>query len=123
MTPVTGFARLLWSVGLGCGLGLGFDIVRPLRPRFIGDLIYLCFLGWIWLQFTFAICLGDLRLGYLFGAVLGVFLWSLGPGRLTRPIFARFWQLLAIPFKKFFDFFKKILKFLFASRKKSSTIE
>lgn len=123
MTPATGFARLLWSLCLGFGLGLGFDVVRPIRPRFVGDLIYLCFLGWIWLEFTFGICYTDLRLGYLFGAALGFFLWTLGPGRLTKPIFYRFWHILTLPFKKFFEFFKKILKFLFASRKKSSTIE
>lgn len=107
MTPATGFVRFLWSLCLGFGLGLGFDIVRPLRPRFLGDLIYLCFLGWIWLEFTFGICLGDLRAGYLFGALLGIFLWSIGPGRLTRPLFARFWHILAAPFKNILHFFKK----------------
>ena len=123
MPPATGFVRLLWSLCLGFALGLGFDVVRPLRPRFLGDLIYLCFLFWIWLYFTFGICLGDLRLGYLFGAILGVFLWEKGPGRLTKPFFAGFWNILSLPFKKFLKFFKKILNFLFASRKKSSTIE
>lgn len=123
MTPAVGFVRLLWAIGLGLGLGLGFDILRPLRPRFVGDLIFLVFFGWIWLQFTFGICLGDLRFGHLCGMGAGAFLWSVGPGRITKPIFYRFWQYFALPFKKIFDFFKKILKFLFASRKKSSTIE
>lgn len=123
MNPAIGFARLLWAIGLGFGLGLGFDIVRPIRPRFLGDLLFLILLGWIWLYFTFGICLGDLRMGYILGAALGVFLWGKGPGRLLRPIFARFWYLLALPFKKIFEKIKKILKFLFATRKKSSTIE
>ncbi len=123
MTPAVGFARLLWAMGLGLGLGLGFDVVRPLRPRFLGDLIFLGLLGWVWLYFTFGICLGDLRLGYLCGMGLAVFLWEIGPGRLTKPFFRRFWKILALPFKKFFEKIKKILKFLFPSAKKSSTIE
>lgn len=123
MTPAVGFSRLLWAMGLGFGLGLGFDLIRPLRPRFLGDLIFLGFFGWIWLYFTFGICLGDLRMGYLFGMGLGVFLWELGPGRVVNPIFTRFWHILALPFKKFFEKIKKILKFLFATKKKSSTIE
>lgn len=123
MTPATGFVRLLWSVIGGLGLGLGFDIVRPLRPRFIGDLIFLGYMSWMWIEFSFGICLGDLRFGYLFGAVFGFILWQLGPGRLTKPIFTRFWHIFAVPFKNFLKFFQKILKFLFSSRKKSSTIE
>ena len=123
MSPSLGFVRLLWAICLGFGLGLGFGVVRPLRPRFLGDLLFLILFGWIWLCFTFGICLGDLRMGYLFAMGLGFFLWEKGPGKLINPIFARFWRFLAFPFKKIFEIFKKIFIFLFSSRKKSSTIE
>lgn len=122
MTPGVALTRFVWSVMFGMVLGLGFDFVRPIRPRFVGDLLFLALLGWVWLQLTFGICLGDLRLGYLFGLGTGAILWGLGPGRLTSSIFRHFWRLLALPFKKFFEIFKKILKFLYAKRKKSSTI-
>lgn len=123
MTPAVALTRLAWSLAFGMALGLGFDFVRPIRPRFVGDLIFLVFLGWVWLQLTFGICFGDLRTGHLFGLGLGAVLWELGPGRLLTPIFRHFGRLLALPFKKFFENIKKILKFLYAKRKKSSTID
>ena len=122
MTPAEALTSFIWSLILGMVSGLGFDFVRPIRPRFVGDLLFLVLLGWIWLQLTFAICEGDLRLGHLFGLGTGAILWSLGPGRLTCPIFRHFWHLLFHPFKKFLKKLKKILKFLYAKRKKSSTI-
>ena len=122
MTPGVALTRFIWSLVLGMVLGLGFDFVRPIRPRFIGDLLFLVLLSWVWLQLTFGICAGDLRLGHLFGLGTGTILWSLGPGRLTSSIFRHFWLLLSLPFKKFLKKLKKILKFLYAKRKKSSTI-
>ncbi len=123
MTPAVAMTRFAWSLAFGMALGLGFDFVRPIRPRFLGDLIFLIFFGWVWLQLTFGICMGDLRLGHLFGLGLGAVLWELGPGRVFTPVFRQFWKLLALPFKKFSKKIKKILNSLFARRKKSSTIE
>lgn len=122
MTPGIALTRFIWSLILGMVLGLGFDFVRPIRPRFIGDLLFLALLSWMWLQLTFGICAGDLRLGHLFGLGTGAILWSLGPGRLTSSIFRHFWRLLSLAFKKILKKLKKILKFLYAKRKKSSTI-
>lgn len=123
MTPAIALTRFMWSLAFGMALGLCFDFVRPIRPRFLGDLLFLTVLGWIWLQLTFGVCCGDLRLGHLFGLLVGAILWELGPGRLVLPFFRHFWRILALPFKKFFEKFKKILKFLYAKRKKSSTID
>ncbi len=122
MTPAVALTRFMGSLAFGMALGLGFDFVRPIRPRFLGDLLFLVLFGWVWLQLTFGICLGDLRLGHLFGLGLGAILWELGPGRLLTPIFRQFWRITVLLFKKFFENLKKILKFLYAKRKKSSTI-
>ena len=123
MTPAVALTRFLWSLAYGMALGLGFSFFRPIRPRFLGDLLFLIFLGWIWLQLAFAVCEGDLRLGHLFGMFMGAVLWTIGPGRLISPIFSLFWHFLWLPFKKILGFFKKILKFLYAKRKKSCTID
>ena len=123
MTPAVSVIRLLWSVCAGLAAGLGFDVVRPIRPRFVGDLLFLLFFGWLYLELAFGICAGDLRMGCVAALGVGVFLWEMGPGRLTRPIFRRFWKIMTFPFKKIFQKSKKILKNLFARRKKSSTIE
>ena len=123
MTPSVSLVQLIWAFGFGLALGLCFDIVRPIRPRFLGDLLFLIVLGWFWLELAFGICGGDLRFGCLFASAVGVFLWEIGPGRILQPVFRGFWRLFALPFKKFFKKIKKILKFLFARRKKSSTIE
>ena len=123
MTPAVALTRFLWSLAYGMALGLGFSFIRPIRPRFLGDLLFLIFFGWSWVQLTFAICEGVLRLGHLFGLLLGAILWSVGPGKLISPIFLHFWRIFAWPFKKFLEIFKKILKFLYAKRKKSCTID
>lgn len=123
MTPAVGFVRLVWAFCFGLALGLCFDIVRPIRPRFLGDLLFLIAMGWFWLQLAFGICSGDLRFGCLSALGVGVLLWEIGPGRILQPLFCQIWRLFALPFKKIFKKIKKILKFLFARRKKSSTIE
>ena len=123
MTPAIALNRFLWSLALGMALGLAFDFIRPIRPRFLGDLLFLIFFGFIWLHLAFSICCGDLRMGYLFGLGAGALLWELGPGRVISPIFRHFWRILALPFKKIFKKLKKILKFLYAKRKKSCTID
>lgn len=123
MTPAVALTRFMWSLAFGMALGLGFDLLRPIRPRFLGDLLFLILFGWTWLQLTFGVCYGDLRLGHLFGLLLGASLWELGPGRLVSPIFRHFWHILALPFKKILKKIKKILKFLYAKRKKSCTID
>lgn len=123
MTPAVALTRFLWSLACGMALGLGFSFFRPIRPKFAGDLLFLIFFGWIWLQLAFGICEGDLRLGHLCGLMMGSALWTVGPGRLISPIFSLFWRFLSLPFKKFSEIFKKILKFLYAKRKKSCTID
>ena len=58
---------------IGCIVGIWYEFLRPLRPRFTGisDGIFLLGLLAGWLQLGFGICRGDLRLGYCAGLGLG----------------------------------------------------
>src|SRR5699024_1733944 len=77
------------------------------------------------LYLGFGVCQGDLRLGYLFGLLLGAIAWEATAGQLLRPVFAIFWKGLGKLAAAFSLPLKKILKFtkiLFASGEKWVTI-
>ena len=126
--PALAARRFLLSCLLGCLLGILYGALRPLRRRkpVLGDLLFLPAAVWLWLEVSFRICRGDLRLGYSFGLFAGCFLWEATAGRLLRPVFEGIWKgleeiccFLLLPLKKFLYFVKK----LFASVKKWVTIE
>jgi hypothetical protein len=126
--PGIAFARFFWACGLGVGLGIWYGFLRPLRPRhtFLADSLFILILLPVWIFHSFAICLGDMRLGYLGGLFLGMVGWDVTAGRLLRPVFALFWrgvgkiwEILFYPVKKFLFFVKN----LFASAKKWVTIK
>lgn len=130
-TPAQDGYRLLAAVILGLGLGICYGFLRPLRPRhaLLSDLLFLPIAGYAWLYLGFAICRGDIRLGYCMGLLIGGFAWELTLGRWLRPIFFGFWQGIFRFFHGFFACFEKILKkirkiakFLFARWKKWFTI-
>ena len=125
MTPAIALNRFLWSLALGMALGLAFDFIRPIRPRFLGDLLFLIFFGFTWLQLAFSICCRDLRMGYLLGMLGGWVLCICTVGKWLQCLFYGFFHFLARILsylhqiiRKIFVFFKKILKVLFAIRKK-----
>lgn len=126
ITPAEAAYRLLVSGLLGVGLGLAYDFCLGLRSRTLGDLLFLPFLVWAWLFLGFAICDGDLRPAYWTGIAAGWIGYRMTLSRLMRPIFAGFWKILTLPacfIKKFFAKLLVFLKNLFASGKKSSTID
>ena len=43
-------SALRFGIGLllGAALGLGFDFLRPMRPRFLGDLLFCGLMGAVW---------------------------------------------------------------------------
>ena len=86
--------RFALSCLLGCVLGVIYGFLRPLRRRFpvLGDLLFLPAVFWLWLEVSFRICRGDLRLGYSFGLAAGCFLWEATAGRLLRPVFEGIWK-------------------------------
>lgn len=131
-TPAQAFYRFVMALGLGCGLGLYYGFLRPLRPKHtaLSDLLFLPALGWAWLYLSFAVCGGDIRLGYTAGLGIGGLLWEWTLGRLLRPIFAALWgiveKILALfcqPIKFFAKKAAKYLNFLLATVKKRFTIK
>ncbi len=135
VVPMTGPAldgwRFLCACLLGLILGVIYGFLRPLRQRrpIFADIIFLPFLGYTWLYLGFALCRGDLRLGYCAGLPIGAAAWELTVGRLLRPIFAGFWHLIfrislgiAHNFEKIYKKIKKNFKNVFALWKKWYTI-
>ena len=130
MTPP---ALAAWRFGVAClyGIGLGgvYGFLRPVRPRSFADALFVAAMFYAWLQLSFAICRGDLRIGYWAGLALGFFLCRISVGRLLRPVFYAFWsflgRLFALPIRVIRKIFKEIavfMKKIFASGKKSGTI-
>ena len=124
--------RFLWACGIGLVLGLYYGFLRPLRPKhtLISDVLFVPALFFGWLYLGFAICRGDLRIGYCFGLLLGGFAWELTFGKLLRPVFRGFWRIISRIYRLFLNIFQKIFKKIhkisknvFAIWKKSFTIE
>jgi len=131
-TPSQEFHRLWMGCLLGLLLGVIYGFLRPLRPKhtILADSLFLIFLIWAWLYQGFAVCRGDLRLGYYAGFPIGAVVWLNTLGRLLSPIFALFWKGvngffhgLSLPLKIIFQKIKKIFIFLLASAKKKGTIK
>lgn len=123
--------RFLWACGIGAILGAWYGFLRPLRPRHtvLSDLLFLPALVYGWLYLSFAICRGDIRLGYTLGLLVGGCIWEWTAGRWLRPVEQGFWRLISRIWNEFWGvfkkFFKKILKnakILFAIWKKWFTI-
>lgn len=127
MTPgqSAGCAAMAWL--LGCGAGLVYGFLRPLRSAHttIADLLFFPILVLLWLRLNFAVCHGDLRLGYTVTMLGGTVLFDRTVGTLLNPIFQRFWTVLnrmmclfSLPGKKFFKKVRKNGKKILAIRKK-----
>ena len=81
MTPP---ALAAWRFGVAClyGIGLGgvYGFLRPVRPRSFADALFVAAMFYAWLQLSFAICRGDIRLGYTAGLFVGMAAWELTLG-------------------------------------------
>lgn len=124
--------RFLCACGIGLILGMYYGFLRPLRPRhtLVSDALFVPALFFGWLYLGFAICRGDLRLGYCLGLLAGGLVWELTVGKLLRPVFRGFWKGISRIYRAFLNIFRKIFekihkfsKNLFALWKKSYTIE
>ena len=95
--PALDGVRLLAGCGLGVGLGIWYGFLRPLRPAhtLLSDVLFVPALIWAWLYLGFAVCRGDLRLGYVGGLAVGAFGWELTFGKWLRPVFAGFWGMIS----------------------------
>lgn len=130
--PAVAAGRFGAACLLGLALGLWYGFLRPLRPRWtaLSDLLFLLGVFPVWVYLGFGICGGDLRPGYWAGLFLGGLAWELTVGKLLRPVFRLFWKGLGYIFgwpfpilKKIFTKIGKKVKNVFASEKKSGTIE
>lgn len=124
--------RFLLAVAWGGAAGGVYGFLRQPRQRhpYLCDLIFTVFLFWAWLQVSFAVCRGDIRLSYTAGLFAGVLLEEATLGRVFQPVFRGFWKALAwlsakirLPFKIFFKNCRHFINFLFASWKKWGTIK
>ena len=79
---------------LGCILGVVFGFLRPLRPRWLGDLLFLAAFFHVWIFLGFALCGGDLRMAYSLTLPAGILLWECSFGKFLQPLCYGFWQFL-----------------------------
>ena len=93
-TPEIAAGRFLQGLVLGAALGLLYGFLRPLshRRRTLADCLFIIGVFPLWLYFSFAICQGDLGLGYLASLAIGGFLFDGTIGRLLRPVWSRVWM-------------------------------
>lgn len=117
---------------VGAGVGVAYGFLRPLRyrHRHLADLLFAPVLVYAWLYTGFAICKGDLRLGYTAGLFAGWLVWDCTVGKWTGPVFFGFWRTVGKIwgwirglFEKILKFCRKILKKCFARGKKWGTIK
>lgn len=126
--PQIAFRRFLTGLVLGCALGLIYGFLRPARQKkaFWADLLFGGLAVWVYAHYGFAVCRGDLRMGYFVAPIASAFLWDRSVGRWLAPIFRKLWQFFAIigrPLEKIFIKGRDFVKFLFARWKKWGTME
>ena len=99
--PSVAFGRFVMGLLLGAIIGLFYGFLRPVQKgrAILADLVFIIFAGWILLYYGFAVCRGDLRMGYLFAAGVGAIGWDLTLGKWLRPVFDRFWAIILFPWK------------------------
>ena len=124
------FLHLWQALVLGCGLGLLYGFLRPFRPRWLGDLIFMAALFYGWVYLVFGLCGANPRLGYTVFLLGGCLLWDSTFGLLLRPVFSSFWKYFSRTFHRIWEPFKNTRKkigifinFLFARSKKWVTIK
>ena len=95
------------AILLGAVLGLFYGFLRPIRPRWLADLIFLAGLLGIWIYLCFGLCGADPRFGYTVTLLGGCLAWEVLFGKLLKPLFSAFWKgifrilsLFLLPFKK-----------------------
>ena len=118
MSPEVAATRLGWSLGLGILCGIAYDFLDTPGRRFrkTCDGIFVLFFFRCWLELSFRICRGDIRLGCYLGMLAGVFLWQWRFGATGKGLFRRFWKMLAaigafllFPVKKIFGICKNFV--------------
>lgn len=91
ISPAQVGQRLLLSLAAGAQLGLLYSFLRPIRSRQLKDLLLLPALVYAWLWVGFAVCRGDLRLGYYAPMAAGAWASAKLASRWLGPFFGGFW--------------------------------
>ena len=86
MSALPAGITLARAAGLGAGLGIIWDGLRPAGRKFpqTADLLFLAVCTAAWAELAFGICGGDLRPGYLAVTAAGGILWEQTCGRILR---------------------------------------
>lgn len=94
--PGEAAVRFAWALALGLDLGVLLDLLVPLRPGHKGltDLALAAAVFWAWLELSFRVCRGDIRLVYHLGMALGALAWLATGSRWLRPRVTRIWKWL-----------------------------
>lgn len=115
---------------MGGLLGIVYEFLHSMRPRWLSDLLFLWALFYLWIQLVFGLCDGDLRFAYSAALLLGAGVWHGVFGAWLQPVFAFFWRglfrvcgLIVRSFKKTWEKIRKLQNFLFATVKKWVTIK
>lgn len=120
--PALAARQLVMALLLGAVAGMGYGILRPARPRWLGDSLFGILLGGLWVYLGFGICGGDLRFLHTAVLLIGAVGFHYLFGRYLIPAYSWFWQGIFGAFSAIFRFFRKIFKkitnFLFPSVKK-----
>lgn len=95
ISPAQVGQRLLLSLAAGAQLGLVYSFLKPLRSRQLRDILLLPALVYAWLWVGFAVCRGDLRLGYYAPMAAGAWASARLGSRWLGPVFGGFWGCLA----------------------------
>ena len=116
MSPEVIWRLLLCCFLEGVLLGAAADVFRPLHrrfPRLSEGLISLLLVA-AWLHSSFAICRGQLRMGFYLALLAGAGLWELLFGAAVGSFWGDFWHCAVTPFRIIRKFFHKIENFLFS---------
>ena len=110
MTPEVVWQRLAGCFLEGVLLGAAADVFRPLHRRFprLCELLIGLELLFAWLHSSFALCQGELRLGFYLALLLGALLWALLFGAVTGALWSSFWHFAVLPLGFLRKFFRKI---------------
>ena len=75
---------------MGMGLGMVYELLRPLRPRFtaLGDGLFVAAVWYAWLHLAFGVCGGDIRAAQAAGLLLGALAFRLTAGKPLQRVIA-----------------------------------
>lgn len=88
---------------LGMGLGVVYELLRPLRPRLtcLSDGIFTVVMLYTWLHLVFGICRGDIRMVQTLGLFAGAWLFRITLGRPLERLIRKITGPAAICVKKY----------------------